>query len=260
MAAFILTGVPAWILVPVLMPLTAALFAWITLRLRPQMGSKFTEPHNDVVGYAVTAAGIVYAVVVAFVLFAVWDRYEAAQDIASKEASSVVALYRDSAALDPLVTGEVRRDLVAYANNVIDDEWPAMQRGDDPDSSRAVIDVIYADLAQAKPATPSQQALYDAAFVKLNELDEQRTQRHDAARGSLPSIFWWVLIGSDFIVLLLMAMLHLEDVRVHLASVVCVALVTGAMLYLIIALDFPFVGAVHTDPTAMQHALAVIDK
>ena len=50
--------------------------------------------HNDVAGFVYATIGVTYAVVLAFVVIAVWENYAETRQVADQEASSLGALYR----------------------------------------------------------------------------------------------------------------------------------------------------------------------
>ena len=59
------------------------------------------EAHHDVAGFILAVVGVVYAVLLAFIVIIVWEQYDTAEE-ADTEASLVLALYRDASALDAL--------------------------------------------------------------------------------------------------------------------------------------------------------------
>ena len=50
--------------------------------------------HNDVAGFVYATTGVTYAVILAFVVIAVWEQYDDARRVADGEADAVWVLYR----------------------------------------------------------------------------------------------------------------------------------------------------------------------
>src|SRR6202789_3520815 len=78
-------------------------------------GRKFTklhvaEGHNDVLVPIFLTAGAIYAVLLGFMVVAVWEAYEAAHDNAAEEAAMLVPLYRQTTVMAP-EKGSVMREL-----------------------------------------------------------------------------------------------------------------------------------------------------
>ena len=76
------------------------------------------------VTYSFLNAGVLFAVLLGFMVVAVWESYDAAKTNAATEAAALVPLYRATDAL-PKEAGDKLRELTReYAHQVIDDEWP----------------------------------------------------------------------------------------------------------------------------------------
>src|SRR5207248_1844363 len=84
--------------------------------------------HNDLIGWQVTVIGTTYAVIIGFMLYAVWTNFELADGNAEAEANSLVNLVRAAQALPAVQRLEVRNLASEYVNIMLDQEWPAMSR------------------------------------------------------------------------------------------------------------------------------------
>jgi hypothetical protein len=51
------------------------------------------QRHNDVAGFIYAALGVIYAVLVALVVIAVWEEYQAASETVEQEANSVAEIF-----------------------------------------------------------------------------------------------------------------------------------------------------------------------
>src|ERR1700679_1113222 len=92
-------------------------------------GRKFTkahvaEGHNDVLVPIFLTAGVIYAVLLGFMVVAVWENYQAGHDNASEEGAMLVPLYRQTTVMAPEKGAEMQRLIREYAENVVHDEWP----------------------------------------------------------------------------------------------------------------------------------------
>ncbi len=84
--------------------------------LRSFWGSELRRVHNDVIGWHVSVIGSTYAVIVGFMLFAVWSNFETAENIAEAEANCLVNVVRSSRGLAPSSHEQIRRLALQYAN------------------------------------------------------------------------------------------------------------------------------------------------
>src|SRR5471030_345017 len=101
---------------------------------RKLMHGKVVEGHNDVCVPVFLNAGVLFAVLLGFMVIAVWESYDAAKINVATEAISLVPLYRSSGNL-PKEAGEKIRELIReYIHQVIEDEWPTQASTGQPSS------------------------------------------------------------------------------------------------------------------------------
>jgi TRAP-type C4-dicarboxylate transport system permease small subunit len=51
------------------------------------------RPHNDVAGFIYAALGVIYAVLLALVVIAVWEEYDAASETVEQEANALAEIF-----------------------------------------------------------------------------------------------------------------------------------------------------------------------
>src|SRR5215213_7250439 len=101
--------------------------------------------HNDVAGFVYATMGVTYAVVLAFVVIAVWENYAATREVADQEAGAVGALYRLATGFPEPHRAAAQEAALAYAEAVVDLSWPAMEAGEaPPPQASAALDHLYA--------------------------------------------------------------------------------------------------------------------
>src|ERR1700741_3657649 len=82
--------------------------------------------HNEVVISLFAAAGVVYAVLLGFLVVVVWEAYDDAHRNVAEEASTLVPLYRLTYGMKADEGAEMRTLIRRYAQSVITDEWPTL--------------------------------------------------------------------------------------------------------------------------------------
>src|ERR1700722_14384781 len=112
-------------LLGVLMVLGPVVFAVLGVLIsRKILHGKVVEGHNDVCVPIFLNAGVLFAVLLGFMVVAVWESYDTAKGTAATEAAALVPLYRSTYAL-PKEAGDKMREISrAYVEAVIEDEWP----------------------------------------------------------------------------------------------------------------------------------------
>ncbi len=87
--------------------------------------------------------GVIYAVLLAFTVIVVWEKFNDAQSAVANEAGATAALFHYAEGNDPEAVA-VRTALVNYLKTAIDDEWPAMGREKESPATEHALDSLYA--------------------------------------------------------------------------------------------------------------------
>src|SRR3954468_21460044 len=85
--------------------------------------------HNEVVISLFSTAGVVYAVLLGFLVVVVWEGYDNAHRNSAEEAATAITLYRLTYGMEPAHGADARKFIRAYIGAVISDEWPMMTKG-----------------------------------------------------------------------------------------------------------------------------------
>jgi hypothetical protein len=205
--------------------------------------------HNDVLGAASAIAGVINAVLLAFIVFAAWTDYDRARDVVSQEGSLVADLNADAAVLPGGLGTHVQEELHNYVNVVVDSEWPAMADGrmSSRDSTRRAgwqyLRHTYADLLELDASKGTPGLVVGEMLKRLNSLYDARRQRlAHASGGSLSKVVWIVVIAVGFLSMAFCWLLGFEEGGLHKASTTIIAASLGLVVFLILALDRPFRG------------------
>jgi len=214
------------------------------------------EAANPVSSAVFQVAGVLYAVLVAFVVVVVWEQFGAAEDASSKEASAVADLLRDSAALPAQYRADVQRNLVAYSRDVIDNEFPRMRHGETITEQSDALSNVWQAYLRVQPETRNEIAFFDDAIVRLNDLSANRKLRVSTGDASVPAELWVLLIGGGALLMVFTYLFGTRDLLVHALAVGLTASLLAFVMYLIFALEHPYVGALSVQPAPFINMLA----
>ncbi len=215
------------------------------------------ENANAVSGTVFQLAGVLYAVLVAFLVVVVWEQFGDAEDASGAEASAISDLLRDSAALPPESRVPVQQSLIAYTNSVIDDEFPRMRRGETIDEESEPLTAVWDSYLDVQPESRNEIAFFDHAIVRLNDLNANRKLRVSTGEASIPGELWVLLLGGGGVVMAFTFLFGTRDLLVHALAVGLTAALMGFVMYLIFALEHPYVGALSVQPSAYENVLEV---
>src|ERR687894_1545088 len=121
---------PITILFGVLVVFGACLAAVAGLELVQRLvPSEKRQEHNDVAGFLYAVVGVVYAVLLALLVIAVWEQYQRARETVESEANAVADIAWIAHRLPEPERHELQEDARSYAQEVVDNEWPLMEQG-----------------------------------------------------------------------------------------------------------------------------------
>jgi hypothetical protein len=253
--AFLLENVPGFVLGIAIVGLTTGLSVAGLLLVRRRADADMLEANQDVAGYIFAVVGVVYAVLLAFVVISVWEQFEDAKTDATTEASTVGLLYRDALILDernPAAREAVRR----YAESVAGPEWDEMaEHNREHRGTDVALNAVWREFRAMPDTEGSGSAVYEEAIERLHEATELRRTRVLRSGNQLPGPLWIVLIAGGAIAV---GFTYFFGVRSRAAQVLMVsalASTVGLALFLILTLDLPFTGDVAVGPSSMEDVI-----
>lgn len=212
------------------------------------------ETNESVNGYF-AGAGVLYGLLLGLVAVATWQNYDSANSTASKEASSIAALYRDVSGFPEPERGQLQNYLKQYLNYVIDVAWPAHRHGEVPHGGTLLLSRFQVVLTGFQPSNANQQVILAEALTAFNKLVDARRMRMDSVETGLPGVFWVVILAGAILSIVLTYTFHLPTLRGHLLLTGIYSLFLGFMIFLVVALDNPFRGELSVTPGSYVHVL-----
>lgn len=256
----IMFSVPSWLLVTVT-TLLSALFAVTVLKMlrRKFPWDKFKENH-EVGGFLFNALGLIYAVIVAFVMYISWGEHSEAMNYSDNEVSQLRELYYSSSAFDAHHRDQIRSTIRSYIVSVIDDEWPAMTKGKHSEKSRKEFYRLW-DIYLGMNDINDQKTLsvYQRSLGDLNDLSDYRIMRLATIKKGIPTVVWTVIVIGALTSVGFSLFFGTRDVQIQAAMTALFAMTNALILLLIFFLDNPFSGDTGVQPIIFKEFLHLID-
>lgn len=246
---------PLWVTGLVLTLGAAVYGVGLTLTARWMYGVDRLKLNNEVAGFKFAVVGVFYAVMLAFVVIAVWEEYRNTEDAVRDEAKAAVDLHRISFALPVEGGADIRKHLVNYVNDVREKEWKTMAVGEPSDAVVEDLDRLSKAVFAVKPEGLQELALYQNALQLLAGMTDNRNERLDSATGSMPPILWFVLIIGGLITLGFPAFFGTTNLLAQMLMTAALAELVALSMLLSLALDYPFTGEVHISSSPVDYAL-----
>jgi hypothetical protein len=210
---------------------------------RGRLTEAYLDTHHEVAGFLFGAVGVVYAVLLAFVVIVVWERYYDASQNAAQESNQLGDLWSLAGGFDEETGAILRGELVKYGRTVLDDEWPAMAaRRESPEAWRA-FQQIWDAYVRLEPRTDAERAVYDESLEALRSLgDSRRTRLHDS-ESRIPGVLWTALYGGAAITVAFTYLFQLTSLRLQLLMTALMVALMALVLFVVFAMSEPFAGA-----------------
>ena len=210
----------------------------------------YHEGANDAVSGTVQAIGVFYGITVGLIAVGVWNTNSNASDLVSKEAASIGALYRDVSGYPSPLRDGLRSKLREYTEFVINEAWPAQQKGQGQFVVAGVklLDDFQAQLYSFQPSNTSQSALHAETLRAYNSLIEYRRLRIDAVGGGLSMVMWAVIWVGAGISIGVAYFFNIPDFKLHAILVILMGGFLAMVLFMIVINDKPFYGYVSISP------------
>jgi large-conductance mechanosensitive channel len=228
-------------LASIILPIVVLLVVRNTVLAAPWPAA-VAESYNAVLETYTLTIGTLYAVLLAFIVFVVWSRYNEAQAAVEQEANHVQDLFRISRVLSAPARGELANAIEYYLAMVTEAGWGAMARGESLQSVDRGLNRIWQPLAEYTPVAGRDQALYEAALEQFHRLNELRNERVHRGRTHLSRPMEGLILLGALLTVGSMALFRLDSAVPHLVMTLLLASMVFAVLFLIHQLDQPFDG------------------
>lgn len=222
--------------------------------------TRLREEHNDVAGFIYAVVGVAYAVLLAFVVIAVWEEHEAAKDTVESEANELAGVYFLADRLPDPDRARVQELARSYARVVVEEEWPMMEEGGTSVRASALLRELRFSLQEVDASTGAGQVLYDQGLTRVHEISDARRLRLLEATQGLPGILWVVLLGGGVVTVCFTYLFGLKNNWAHALMVAALTLVICGTLFTIGSLEYPFAGQAEIRPDAFEQVLRTFEE
>ncbi|MCX7010792.1 MAG: DUF4239 domain-containing protein [Kiritimatiellaeota bacterium] len=209
---------------------------------------------HDVIGFAFQVVGLVYGVMLGFVLSMIWGQYSHTADVAAAEGVNLRILYYKSYALPATNQTPIRKALLEYAHAVAEDEWVTLRQAQESPRAQVAIMDLWKRYYTVQPTNEVEKIWLRESLNTLNETTSQRRMRMLAAEQSVPPILWELLICGGILTVCFMFIFGIERFRFLMTWALIFLILL--ILFIICELDNPFWGDPHIAPDAFLRFIA----
>jgi uncharacterized membrane protein YccC len=213
------------------------------------------EGQNDVAGFIFAVLGVAYAVLLAFVVIAVWQDYKTAQTNVESEAHELAGVYFLASQLPEPERTRIQDLARTYARVVVEEEWPMMAGGQTSPRADSLLRRLTSKILEFDPHTEGEQVLYESGLKQLHDAADARRSRLLEVREGIPDLLWVVLVVGGVITVCFTYLFGLKSNLAHALMVAALTLVICGILFTIGEFNNPFSGVVEIRPEAFKEVL-----
>ncbi len=219
-------------------------------------------PHHEVAGFLVAVVGVLYAVVLGFVVVTSWSGFDSAQQNADLEAGDVGDAFGFAQMLSEPRRDHMRHALAAYAIEVRDREWEAMRRRDQDPRARALLVRAIESLGESyrKPSANLDEALNrettrQAVAASLRDVADNRRLRIIQAEKHFSPMLGLALVVGALMVLAFVFLFALDDAVLQFTMTAIVAGCIGLLLGVVFEFSAPYSGTMRVSSQAWTYVI-----
>jgi hypothetical protein len=250
-----LSNLPLWTLLALIVVFPTLLAMSAQLLIRRRFGLDKLAKNNEIAGFKFATVGVIYAVLLAFAVIVVWEKFNEAQNAVADEAGATAALFRYSEGKEPEAVA-LRKALTDYLKTAIDKDWPAMARESESHEVTQALDHLYSTAMALNRSPTRTSADMSEVFRQIDNVTVARRVRLHLGIGLVPSVIWMVLFLGATLTVGFTLFFGSDNLlaQISMTGVLSVLVTTG--LVVIISIDHPFTGPVYIHPDALESVLA----
>src|SRR5215208_3432935 len=214
------------------------------------------QEHNDVAGFLYAVVGVVYAVLLALLVIALWEHYQKANETVESEANAVAEVAWLAHRLPEPERHMLQEDARSYAQEVVDEEWPQMEQGLEGVQSFPegwdLIDDMRDTLQRFEPSTEAEQELYAEGLDRIQRFGDARRMRIVAAQEGIPGVLWVVLVFGGVVAVGFTYLFGMRNTWAHRLMVMSLTAIIVLVIFAIGAMEYPFSGGARIEPQAFE--------
>jgi hypothetical protein len=197
--------------------------------------------HNDIAGPIFNTLGVVYAVLLGFVVVAVWENFDRTRLNVELEVNCLANLYIDSKPFETEFKGNVRTVLREYASATID-EWDVLVAGTNSPRSLETVQKLISLYSGYTPRNDTEKIFFAESIAGLNKLFDLRIHRLLNARTGAHPLLWFVLLTGGTVSIVFTIFFGTDRLGSKIVMTTLLAIVIALVLFTILEFSLPLTG------------------
>jgi hypothetical protein len=249
-----LCELPLWASAILLVVLPTMIAMCGPLLVRRRVDLRRLTTNNEIAGFKFATVGVIYAVILAFAVIAVWEKFSEAEGMVTKEAGAAATLYRLAAGPEPEAAA-AKCALNNYLKLAIERDWPLMAKEKESRDGLRALDALYVAILRLPETNMRKSASFVEMLKQLDVITEARRTRLHLATGIIPTMLWAVLCCGAVMTIGFTFFFGTENLWAQITMTGILSVIVFMGLLVIVSFDHPFTGPVHVDAAPLQIVL-----
>lgn len=194
--------------------------------------------NNEVAGIMFGAISLIYSLVLAFVIVAVWEEYESLESCIQSETGKMNNIVTHISTLPDNLRSPIQQSLYNYCDRVMTDEWH--MDGDSLDNQSSAIPSLRLMLLTQSPGSDFHQNIMALVDDDLSMITELRRERLRHNRSQIPDLVWMILKSGTTLLIVFSYFFQLTSLKLKRIYLSFFSGCLAMCMYLTSALDHPF--------------------
>ena len=252
---------PSWILSSsIIVTLSVVFWGAILWIIRKKIPIEKLKKNHDVAGFTFSIIGILYSVILGYIVVSVHERYNVAIETLHTEATIVADLYRDAAFFPSDSRDRIRTNLRQYVRYVVDEEWNLPKEKKMHIEAQKILKDLWDSYYNVRLENEKQKIWYEESISKLDSLLTARLEREFNSWEHLGSMMWSLLLSGGVITIGFMFFFGLDSFRSQMLMTALLAGYLAFILYLVFSLDHVFQGPQGVRPVVLEQLSDLFDR
>lgn len=208
------------------------------------------ESHHPVTDPLLQVVGMMFAILLGFMVGDAMSRFTQARMIVQQEASSIADVFRLAGGFSNPERDNIRSLCSRYADDVINDEWPKLAAKKTSNKVWKTYNELWATLNGIKVKDDSEACVLQCILPCMVSVGDNRRMRVEAMHNGLPAALWGVL-GMAGVATIMFTFLFAAPNRIlQMVMTSIITIVMGLNVFMLASYDDPFSGDVMVSPDA----------
>jgi hypothetical protein len=221
--------------------------------------------NTDLTSSIYQVMGTVYAILLTFTLWGVWQKFTDAGTSVQNEVYALLDLVHIVEASSAWKNNNIRHAALTYSKLVVEQEWPTLKNLTNNDiniheKNRSPSMQIIQTVQSIIPTNGRDTILFEQALTLLNNWLDARRSRILIARGNSAKALWPLLFTGASVLFAFHGLFVAKTLGIWATLLFGTSLVIGVTFYLIFTLDCPFDGSLTIDSEPFALAISILEK